>query len=78
VAPLWPRGHAVTVVHIHAHAVTTSVGTAYYVDELERRSRERATEAANRLSRAAFWLGVVNAVLALAAAVVAVAALVAG
>lgn len=61
-----------------AHAVNTSVGTGYYADELERRSRERATEAANRLARAAFWLSVVNAVLALAAAVVAVVALVAG
>jgi hypothetical protein len=32
------------------HAVNTIVGTDYYVEELERRSRERATEASQRLA----------------------------
>ncbi|MGA6128822.1 MULTISPECIES: hypothetical protein [unclassified Microbacterium] len=32
------------------HAKHTSVGTGYYMEELDRRSRERSTEAANRLA----------------------------
>lgn len=33
------------------HARHTSVGTGYYMEELDRRSRERSTEASNRLAR---------------------------
>jgi hypothetical protein len=33
-----------------SHAVNTIVGTDYYVEELDRRSRERATEASQRLA----------------------------
>ena len=78
IAELRDTPDEVLIAEHDAHAVNTSVGTDYYMEELERRSRDRATEAANRLARASFWLSVVNAVLALAAAVVAVIALVAG
>ena len=33
-----------------ARAVHTVVGTGYYLEELDRRSRERSTEASNRLA----------------------------
>ena len=58
-----------------AHARNTVVGTGYYMDELERRSRERATEASNRLARRGFWLAVVSTVSSLAALVVAIIAI---
>jgi len=65
-------------------AVHTIVGTDYYLSELERRSRDRATEASNRLAadsvklaRATFWLTVVSTVASTAAVVISVVALVA-
>jgi lipopolysaccharide/colanic/teichoic acid biosynthesis glycosyltransferase len=64
------------------HAVHTVVGTAYYMDELERRSRERATEASNRLAaetqelaKRTYWLTVVTTGLSVIAIVIAVVAL---
>jgi hypothetical protein len=59
-------------------AVHTSVGTAYYMDELERRSRDRATRAAQTLAQRAFWMTVASTVLALVAVVTSVPALVLG
>jgi hypothetical protein len=51
-------------------ARTTSMGTAYFVDELERRSRERSTAASNRLARASFILSIVSTLIAVVAIVV--------
>lgn len=56
-------------------ALHTVVGTQYYVDELGRRTQQRALEAADRLARRAYWLAVANTVLATVAAIVAVIAL---
>lgn len=63
----------------------TVVGTDYYMDELERRSRERAAEESHRLAveshRLAdrtFWLTVATSVLSVVALVVSVLALVLG
>ena len=65
-----------------AHATHTVVGTGYYMDELDRRSRERSTEAANRLAeeshrlaRNSLWLAVASTVLSAIATVAAVLAL---
>lgn len=60
------------------HANSTVVGTQYYVDELNRRVQQRALEAADRLARRAFWLTIVNTVLAVIAAAAAVVALLKG
>lgn len=57
--------------HDHA-AKSTSVGVNYYLDELERRSRERSTVAANRLARNSFWLSAISTAIAIAALIVAV------
>jgi len=57
-----------------AQARFTSVGIAYWRDELDRRSRERATASNNKLALASFRLSVLSSVasvLALAVAVVA-------
>jgi CHASE3 domain sensor protein len=59
-------------------AGVTSVGTAYYMDELERRSRDRATQAAQALAQRAFWMTVASTVLALVAVVTSVLALLFG
>jgi hypothetical protein len=66
-----------------AHAVRTVVGTGYYLEELERRSRDRATEASNRLAadsvklaRATFWLTVASTIASVAAVAISVVALV--
>ncbi len=63
-------------------AQRTSHGTGFYVEELDRRSRERATVAAhelavasNRLARRAFWLSVATSVLSAVAAAAAILAL---
>ncbi|GIF12458.1 hypothetical protein [Actinoplanes teichomyceticus] len=56
-------------------ATHTVAGTAFYLEELERRERRRSAEASDRLGRKAFWLGVSNTVLALVAAVAAIIAL---
>jgi hypothetical protein len=50
----------------------TSVGTGYWVDELERRSRDRSTAASNRLATASFWLSIVSTVIAVAAVMVSI------
>ncbi|WJL95868.1 hypothetical protein QSU92_01175 [Microbacterium sp. ET2] len=57
-------------------AQNTMVGTSYYVDELDRRSRERATDAANRLANRSFWLAVSSTILSAVATVAAVLALI--
>lgn len=57
-------------------AEQTSVGTDYYVDELERRSRERAAGRSHELAVRAFWLAVATSVLSVVAVVVSVLALV--
>jgi hypothetical protein len=64
------------------HATNTVVGTDYYVEELDRRSRERATEASQRLadegvklSRRTYVLTWVSAGTSLLALLVAVLAL---
>lgn len=56
-------------------AQNTSVGVNYYLDELDRRSRERAVQASDRLARRSFMLGVASTVLSVAATVAAVVAL---
>jgi len=63
-------------------AKNAGVGTAYYVDELNRRTAERAsraneaaTAAALRLAGRSFWLTVANAFLGLSALVVSLVAL---
>lgn len=64
-------------------AVHTSVGTAYYMDELERRSREhsaaRSHELAmesHRLANRTFWLTMATSALSLIALTVSIVALV--
>ncbi|TYL51042.1 hypothetical protein [Agromyces mariniharenae] len=60
----------------HDHvAKSTQVGVNYYLDELDRRSRDRATVAANRLARNSFWLSVVGTVLSVISTAIAVLAL---
>lgn len=54
-------------------AINTTVGTAYYLDELHRREQIRALEESHRLARASFWLSVTNTLLAGIAAIVALA-----
>lgn len=63
-------------------AKSTVAGTGYYLDELERRSRERAAsatrelaEASNRLARRSFWLALSSTILSGIATVAAVIAL---
>ena len=56
-------------------AVFTSVGVDFYMEELDRRSRERSTEASNRLARQGYRLTVVATILAVVAVAVAVIAL---
>ncbi|MFG2052134.1 hypothetical protein ACGFIW_32485 [Micromonospora sp. NPDC048935] len=53
----------------------TMSGTAYYMDELERRERRRAIEASDRLARRAYRLAWSNTLLALVAAAAAIVAL---
>ncbi|WP_438855710.1 hypothetical protein [Agromyces sp. M3QZ16-3] len=54
-------------------ARSTVVGVEYFLEELDRRSRERSTVAANRLARNSFWLSVISTAIAIAALVVAIA-----
>ncbi len=65
-----------------AKAVNTAVGTSYYMDELDRRSRERSSERSHevameshRLARRTFWLAMATSALSLIAVVVSVLAL---
>jgi hypothetical protein len=58
-----------------AVAENTVVGTAYYLNELERRSRERATEAAQALSVRSHKLTIANMALSAVAVIVAILAL---
>jgi hypothetical protein len=67
-----------------AAATNTNVGTAYYMDELERRSRERSSAESHmlamesqRLANRTFWLTVATSVLSLIALSVSVIALLA-
>jgi len=56
-----------------AAAEGTITGTDYWMDEIGRRSRERSTQATNRLSRNSYALAVIStliAVIALAVSVV--------
>lgn len=59
-----------------AEAGHTFAGTGYYVEELERRSRERSSERSHELAVRAFWLAVATSVLSLVAVVISVLALV--
>ena len=61
-----------------AQAKNTSVGVDYYLEELNRRSRERATDASNKLAARSFWLSVVSSITSVAALVVAVIAILIG
>jgi hypothetical protein len=58
-----------------AHAVNTHVGTAYHMEELDRRDRNRAMAATEQLARNAYRLTWANAALAAVAAVAAIIAL---
>jgi hypothetical protein len=67
-----------------AKADNTYVGTDYYMEELERRSRDRAAEESHRLAMEShrlanrtFWLTVATSALSLIALVVSILALVA-
>ncbi|ROS52939.1 hypothetical protein [Frigoribacterium sp. PhB24] len=62
--------------HYDQHAEHTVVGISYWADELERRSRERFTAAADKLSRRSFVLSVVSTVASVAALAVAVVTLI--
>ncbi|SDC17084.1 hypothetical protein SAMN05216418_1800 [Microbacterium enclense] len=53
----------------------TLVGTDYYVQELDRRSRERSAEASNRLAMRSYWMALASTALAAVATVAAVLAL---
>lgn len=53
-------------------AGNTSVGVSYYLEELHRREQLRAMESSRRLARAAVWLTGANALVALAAVLIAV------
>lgn len=56
-------------------ATMTSVGVNYYLDELDRRSRERAVQASDRLARRSFMVGIASTVLSVVATIAAVLAL---
>lgn len=58
-----------------SHAQNTMVGVNYYLDELDRRSRERAVQASDRLARSSFRLTIASTVLSVVATVAAVLAL---
>ena len=55
-------------------AANTFVGVNYYLDELRRRDQMRAMESSHKLAKASFWLSIVNAVVAVVAVVIALAA----
>lgn len=65
-----------------AVAQSTGAGTAYYLDELDRRSRERSTEASNNLAKQSHalalqtlrltWVSAGTSLLALVVAIVAI------
>jgi hypothetical protein len=57
-------------------AVRTSVGTDYYMDELERRSRERSADESHRLAKRSFALAVTTSVLSIVAVIVSIVAIV--
>lgn len=60
------------IIDLHdRQAIHTQVGVDYYLDELRRRDQARAMEASHRLAKASFVLTIVNAVLAVAAVVIA-------
>ncbi|ROR91148.1 hypothetical protein [Nocardioides aurantiacus] len=55
-------------------AVNTTVGTSYYMEELQRRQVERSIQASHRLAVAGLVLAVINAIVAVVAVVIALAA----
>lgn len=55
-------------------ADNTSVGTSYYMDELQRRQVERSMQASHRLAVAGLVLAVVNAIVAIVAVTIALCA----
>ncbi|ARJ05492.1 hypothetical protein GCM10010988_05810 [Cnuibacter physcomitrellae] len=68
-----------------AAATHTIVGTQYYLDELERRSRDRDAQASRQLAiesqalaRRSYWMTVASSVLSLVATAVAIMALLQG
>jgi CHASE3 domain sensor protein len=71
--------HAMTdeqVIAAHdAAATNTFVGTDYWMHEIERRSRERATAAGERYARLSFRLSVITVIASTLALVVAIVAL---
>jgi hypothetical protein len=75
IADLWNTPDEVLIAEHDTRAVNTSVGTDYYMDELERRSRERAAAASHELAVRAFWLSIATTVLSVVAVVVSVIAL---
>jgi hypothetical protein len=60
-----------------AAAVNTIVGTDYYMEELDRRSRDRFTQQSHQLAQRTYWLAVASAVLSVVAVIASVLALVA-
>jgi len=57
------------------HAGNTGVGTGYYMEELDRRDRNRAMAATEQLARNAYRLSWANTLLAAVAAIAAIVAL---
>ncbi|MCW2763616.1 MAG: hypothetical protein JWR85_3817 [Marmoricola sp.] len=55
-------------------ATNTSVGTSYYMEELQRRQVERSMQASHRLAVVGIVLSVLNAIVAVVAVVIAIAA----
>ena len=53
------------------HAVHTSVGTGYYMDELQRRQVEQSMRTSHRLAVIGLVLSVVNGIVAVVAVVIA-------
>jgi hypothetical protein len=52
-----------------------SVGISYFLEELRRRDADRAEAAAYELGRRAYWLSIINGVLAMVSAAAAVTAI---
>jgi len=55
-------------------AMYTVMGTDYYLEELDRRSRERSDKASARLARASFWMGAASTLLSAVAVFIALVA----
>ena len=70
VADLHAMSDEKVIAHHDSTAEHTLVGTNYWMDELERRSRERSTRASNRVALASFISSVVSVLIAVGALVV--------